>query len=203
MILQPVVEGPGDESAVPVLLRRLLVEVIGCNYSRVAWPYKLPHSQMTQEHRCKHHLTISQLDTSVDHVLLFMDSDDDCCRDLHAQITAWGRDVIYRTRFDVICIEREYEAWLLAGITSLRGIHGISDVAVPPHNLNRIRDAKGRITALMPHGVTYSETADQASLTAAVDLASVSASSTSFSRLVTKLEVAHASTCRQCSYVSP
>jgi hypothetical protein len=153
---------------------------------------------MVQEHRCRHHLQISQLDPTIDHVLLFLDSDSDCCRDINNRVVEWSKQEVYRTGFDVICIEKEYESWLLAGIESLRGVHGISEDAASPEDLNRIKGAKGRITELMPRGTAYSETTDQAALTASVDLEMIAASSASFDRLLNKLRAAHASRCRSC-----
>jgi hypothetical protein len=160
MIVQPIVEGPGDEKAVPVLIRRIFSELIGCCSPKVLRPYKLGRAQMVKEHRCKNHLAISQLDVSIDHVILFLDADDDCCKDLHKLITDWSATTIYRTSFDIVCIEKEFECWLLAGIESLRGIRGIAPHASPPSNVNQIRGAKGRISDLMPSGISYSETTD-------------------------------------------
>ncbi len=201
MIIQPIVEGPGDEKAVPVLIRRIFSELIGCESPKILRPYKLNRGQMVQEHRCRKHLGISQLDTSVDHVILFLDADDECCRDLHKLITSWSATAIYRTSFDVICIEKEFECWLLAGIESLRGIGGIAANARTPSNVNLIRGAKARINELLPNGISYSETTDQAAFTARVNLDQIIEKCPSFNRLLVKLNAAHDSRC-ECKLYS-
>jgi hypothetical protein len=195
MIIQPIVEGPGDEKAVPVLIRRMFSEIIGCVNPKVLRPYKLDRSQMVKEDRCKNHLTISQLDPSVDHVILFLDADDDCCKEIHHLITSWSRSTVYRTSFDIICIEKEFECWLLAGIESLRGIRSIALNASPPLNINQIRGAKARISGFMPDGISYSETTDQAALTAKVSFDRITETCPSFNRLLAKLTAFHDGRC--------
>ena len=198
MTIQPIVEGPGDEKAIPRLLHRILAEIVGCPHLRVTPPFRLPRQQMVQEERCRTHLRITQATQQVDYVLLFMDSDDDCCKVLKERLCEWGAKEIYRTSFDVICIEREFEAWLLAGIPSLRGIRHIRADATAPENSNRIRGAKERLSSFMPDGFAYSETVDQAALTSSVNLALVLEKSPSFRRLVNKLHSAHEVHCTAC-----
>lgn len=195
MIVQPIVEGPGDENAVPILIRRILSEIIGCCRSSVLRPFKLDRGKMVKEQSCRSHLKISQLNQAVDYVVLLMDSDDDCSKELNERICGWKHDTVYRTLFDVVSIEREFECWLLAGIESLRGSRGISVSAAPPPNPNNIRDPKSRITTFMQDGTSYSETADQAALTAAVDLGEIEKRCPSFRRLVRKLVIAHQERC--------
>jgi hypothetical protein len=189
MRIQTIVEGPGDIQAVPVLLRRIAAEIIGCPFISVSAPMKLDRGKMVKEEDCRRHLKIANL--CADHVLLILDSDDDCCRHLHDLVSPWAADEVYRAGFDVIGIEKEYESWLLAGTASLRGLRGIGPMAEPPPDPNLIRGAKGYISRLMPSGTAYSETVDQAPLTARVDLAQVQCACRSFSRLVSKLQLAH------------
>jgi hypothetical protein len=153
---------------------------------------------MVQEHRCRDYLRLSQLDTRVDYVIQFLDSDDDCCKEINKKLLRWSSDVVYRTKFDVICIEREFECWLLAGIVSLRGVRRIFPDAAAPTNPNVIRGAKARLSDVMPRGIPYSETVDQAALVSSVDLSSVSLACPSFKRLVAKLTTVHGQLCRHC-----
>ena len=199
MTVQPIVEGPGDELAIPVLIRRILSEHVGCRNPLVLRPYKVDRGQMVQEHKCKHYLTISQLDPRVDYVVQVLDADDDCAKDLNERLIGWSATSVYRTGFDLIVIEKEFECWMLAGIVSLRGVRRISEDAEPPVNANLIRGAKGRLDKFMPKNTPYSETADQAALAAVVDLNVVASVCPSFSRFLSKLREAHGQFCNVCS----
>ena|SRR5271157_4551732 len=65
---------------------------------------------------------------------------------------------------------REYEAWFLASIESLRGKRGIrADAESHPHP-EKPKGAKGRLEERMEEGRSYSETADQAALSADFDM---------------------------------
>ncbi len=78
---------------------------------------------------------------------------------------------------------REYEAWFLASIVSLRGKRGIREDAEPHPEPEAPRDAKGQLEARMCRGDSYSPTADQAALTAGFDLATAYARCRSFRRM--------------------
>ncbi len=66
--------------------------------------------------------------------------------------------------------KREYEAWFLAGLVSLRGHRGVSEDADPPEDPEAIRDAKAWLQARMTDGATYSPSIDQPALTHHLDL---------------------------------
>jgi hypothetical protein len=79
---------------------------------------------------------------------------------------------------------REYEAWLLAGVESLRGVAGIRGDAGPHPDPEAPRDAKGELEQRMSIGASYSPTVDQAALTAHLDLQNAYQRCRSFRKLV-------------------
>jgi hypothetical protein len=88
---------------------------------------------------------------------------------------------------------REYEAWLLGSITSLRGKGSIVPDAMEHPDPEAPRDAKGELEQRMSWNASYSPTVDQAALTAHLDLPSVYRSCRSFRKLVSAFGVlAHA-----------
>lgn len=82
----------------------------------------------------------------------------------------------------VVLANREYEAWFLASLSALRGNRGIREDAMAPPEPESVRGAKERLTGCM--GRAYSETRDQAALSAVFDLAAAYRSCRSFRRLV-------------------
>ena len=78
---------------------------------------------------------------------------------------------------------REYEAWFLAAIESLRGKAGVSTDAVAHPEPETPRNAKRELKQRMNSG-RYLETVDQAPLTANFDLAAAWRHCRSFRKLV-------------------
>ena len=89
----------------------------------------------------------------------------------------------------MVVANREYEAWFLASIETLRGKAGILPEAVSHRDPESPRDAKGELEQRMPHGASYSPTIDQASLTAHLDLESAYRRCRSFRKLVSAFGV--------------
>jgi hypothetical protein len=79
---------------------------------------------------------------------------------------------------------REYEAWFLATIESLRGKRGIRPDADSHPNPEEPKGAKGQLELRMHPGRSYSETADQPALSAMFDMALAYRRCRSFRRLV-------------------
>jgi hypothetical protein len=71
-------------------------------------------------------------------------------------------------KVSVVLAKRSYEAWLIAGAESLRGVRTLSVDLSPPADAEAVGGAKHWLDTRMTSG--YSETIDQAALTAAVDL---------------------------------
>jgi hypothetical protein len=79
---------------------------------------------------------------------------------------------------------REYEAWFLASIESLRGHRGIRADAESHPQPEEPRGAKGQLEQRMAEGKSYHETADQPALTALFDMQPTYARCRSFRHLV-------------------
>jgi hypothetical protein len=79
---------------------------------------------------------------------------------------------------------REYEAWFLASIESLRGKRGIRQDAESHPNPEQPTGAKGQLEDQMQQGRSYSETADQPALSAEFDMKPAYQKCRSFRHLV-------------------
>lgn len=191
MIIQPIVEGRGDISAVPVLLRKLCHEAQAWNV-RIAAPQLCRRSRLVK--RCHFQkairvagskaLPVAGSVTDCLGILVLFDADDDCPTELAPKLGEWADDVADGRPCHVVMANREYEAWFLASIESLRGRRGIRENAPPFPEPEAPRDAKGRLKQRMDPGRRYSPPRDQASLTEGLDLASVYRGCRSFRKLV-------------------
>ena len=79
---------------------------------------------------------------------------------------------------------REYEAWFLGSIESLRGKRGIRQDAESHPDPEQPKGAKGQLDARMQAGRSYSETADEPALSAEFDMRPTYQKCRSFRHLV-------------------
>jgi len=171
MRIVPIVEGKGEVESVPLLIRRVGAE--RCDppvYPEVERPIRIAASKLRKPDGLRRavQLAASRAEAGGS-VLVLMDADDDCPAELAPallQTVGERADV----SVGIVLAKREYEAWFLAGLVSLRGQRGIRDDADPPEDQEAIRGAKEWLQARMTDGVTYSPSIDQPALTHHLDL---------------------------------
>ena len=117
-------------------------------------------------------------------ILIVFDSDDDCPRDIASQIEAWARTESGAVPCGVVMAHREYEAWFLASLEALRGVRGIAMDAANHVTPEIPRNAKGELRRHMISGRGYSESVDQAAMTAKMDFAAAHRGCRGFRKMV-------------------
>lgn len=197
-MIQPIVEGQGEEAAFPILLRRLMPE-LGCFVEIGGSPIRSRRTQMVREQDFKRVVQFAYFKPGVCAALVLLDADDDCAAAHVPNMLRWAKEVAPQMPTAVVIARREYEAWFLAAIESLRGKRGISLEAAYLQNPEEKRDAKGAIKSFMPEDMSYSPTADQPALSALFDLQADYRGASSFRKLVKELcrileELGHAPT---------
>jgi len=161
-VIVPIVEGHSEVEAVPTLIRRLVNEMN-------MWPVAVGHP--IRVHRNKV-VKAGELERAVQlakrnearAILIVLDADDDCPKELAPQMLARARAVLgQHFPCSIVMPKREFESWFLGGIESLRGQRGIPEDAVSPKDPEEIRDPKGWLTRTM-NDRAYVETDDQPAL---------------------------------------
>lgn len=185
-MIQPIVEGQGEEKAFPILLRRLLPE-LGCYVDIGSSPFRSKRTLMVREDDFKRAIQIAVLKPGACAVLVLFDADDDCASTHVPNMLAWAREVAPEVPCGVVMARREYEAWFLAAIESLRGQRRIHQDAAYLDDPEQVRAAKAALSRFMPQNTPYSETADQPALSAVFDLAAAYRRASSFRKLVKEL----------------
>jgi hypothetical protein len=164
-----IVEGHGEVQAAPVLLRRLASELDETLHLEIPPPLRVPRSKLLKEEELRRAVELMARKTSPDGALLvLLDADSDCPAEVGPRLLEWARAVRADRPVAVVLAKSEYEAWLIAAAVSLRGKRGLPADLDPPNNPEAMRDAKGWLGSRMPH--RYSETIDQAALTALMSL---------------------------------
>jgi hypothetical protein len=171
MRIQPIVEGYGDVHAVPVLLRRLRDEARAYSVE-VNAPIRKTRYELVNEPLLRKAVRLALLQPECRGIFIVFDGDDDCPKALAPTLLNWAQQEAADVPCALVMAVREYEAWFLASIESLRGKRGIrldAPLCVEPETP---RGAKERLEQLMQRGRAYNETADQAALTAQFDMRS-------------------------------
>ena len=186
MKLYPIVEGHGEVTAAPVLLRRLLAQA-QCYGIGVGMPIRRTQSQFRSKETVQAAVRLAKLQPQCAAIVILFDGEDDCPKELGETVRAWAKEAAGDTPCDVVIAYREYETWFLAALESLRGKYGIRDDAAAPANPESRRDAKGWLEDFMPRHRAYSETSDQAGMSDAFDMGLAHQRNRSFRKLVKAL----------------
>jgi hypothetical protein len=182
-MIQPIVEGHGEVAAVPKLLRRLLAE-LGIYHVGVRSAIRQTRTDLLAQERLRTAIRLAKIQPGASAILVLFDLDDDCARDIVPDLLAWGRSEAAPFPLGVALARREYEAWFLAAIESVRGKRRIRADATYRGDPEAVRDAKGAVSGFMPRNTPYVETADQVALSAQFDLGQAYQHASSFRKLV-------------------
>lgn len=184
----PVVEGDGDLAAVPELIRRIAHQ-LGRFDVTVCRPHKrggLP-------------TVLSRFDSFFETALLercpilwVLDYDCDACHDQAGhveQLRARGEALSNGVAFEFVFLVQEFETLFLADHeTTRKAFPDIRDTVTFPADPERVRDAKGWLSAARPKGYAYKPTQHQKRLSAQVDLVRLRARSPSYARFEEAVE---------------
>ena len=182
----PIVEGQGEVKAVQSMIYRVLHERLEVFDIQVSKPKRLKRNQVLAE--LPRFLEYAASQPGCGAIIILMDADDDCPRDLACAISTAAAAAGSAYPVAVVCPNTEYEAWFIASIESIRGQPiGYRQVVVRadaecPEDLESIRGAKGWLSRQMPDRMVYKPTQDQEPLTHLIDLDLAEKRSRSFER---------------------
>jgi hypothetical protein len=186
MMILPIVEGQSEIASVPILLRRIF-EALEIWDVQVGRPLRCPRQKIVRESDLKRMLALANGEGTTQAILILFDLDDDCARNLIPSITQWCEEMATDLPHAIVLARREYEAWFLASVESLRGKCGILPTATYEADPEAKRGAKGALELLIPKNRGYDEVADQPVLTAVFDMQMAYKRSSSFRKLVSEL----------------
>jgi hypothetical protein len=183
MNLQPIVEGHGEVAAAPVLLRRLRDLAQRFDWD-VNAPIRRKRSELIQEAELRLSIKLARIQPHCAAILVLLDSDKDCPKELGPKLQGPAQEEAGAIPCRIALAHKEYEAWFLAAMESLRGRRGIREDAASHPNPEEPRGAKGHLQERMREGQTYGERADQPALSAIFDMAPAYRKCRSFRHLV-------------------
>lgn len=187
-MIATVVEGHGEIEAVPILVQRVFNELLGAYIDYPPRPVRQPRGSLIKAGGVERAVGLAAESRGCSAILVLIDADDDCPRELGRELQKRAQEARPDLAVEVVLANREYEAWFLAAIVSLRGERSIRVDACVPDHLEEIRDAKGWLSDHMDTGRTYHAIDDQPALTDRFDLDQARRNSQSFRKLIAKLD---------------
>jgi hypothetical protein len=185
----PIVEGQGDEAAVPLLLRRVWAELTGGDHVEVLRPIRRSRGLLLRPESGDLgkaiHLALLKLEQRGGGlVLILIDAEGDCRTKgpLGPRLLARAREARGDMDVAVVIANVMYETWFVAAAASLGQHLHLPDDGSLPVDPEFAGLGKGWIKQRMRSG-RYTETADQAALTASMDIRLCRERSPSFAKL--------------------
>lgn len=169
-----VVEGHGEVAALPILLRRVAAE--RGYYPQINKPHRIARSDFRTRRVADAYRLQRARATQTGVVVLLCDLDDDDLQELNAAI---AQQVPISPGVVIGVAVREYEAWFLAALGSLRGHRAVRDNAADYANPEGPRNAKKPLEEAMTE--SYKETIHQPAFSELLDLEGARGRSSSFS----------------------
>lgn len=180
-MIVPIVEGHSEVLSIGVLTRRVLADLQVFDVE-IARPFRVKRNRVVRPGVLERSIIQAERTRpGASSMLVILDADADCPATLSGELQARAAATT-GLRVSIVFPKVEIEAWILAGIESLRGHRGILTDASPPGDPEAVRDAKGAISSLMEGSRGYVPTDDMAALFTAMDLEQVAARSPSFSK---------------------
>ncbi len=161
-----IVEGYGEEQAVPILIRRIAERLDLQLYVRIPQPLRTSRSKLVKPGELERAVQLTALKVQGRcGILTLIDADDDDPDILKASLLQ--RAVAARKDLPHVAAiaKYEFEAWFLASAASLRGKHGLPDDIECHPTPENVRGAKEWLNKRMA-GRKYEEVVDQPAFTA-------------------------------------
>lgn len=189
-----IVEGDGEVVAVPILLRRLIPHLCADAFAEILRPIRQPRDRLVynKDECLKNSILLAaaklkqlKFRDSASLILVLCDADEDCVKTLAEQMGAVASEAASQHSVSTILAVREYETWFVGAAESLeRFLQLTGDIPENPEQSG----SKKRWIEDRFKGTKYSETVDQARMTATMDLTRCRLRCPSFDKLCRDLE---------------
>ena len=174
----PIVEGDGEVTAVPVLLRKILWQLPRYDIE-VARPKNANgRGNLTKKGGIEKFIRYSWKERDSGAILVLIDADTECPLALAQDLTRRVQTIGILLPVVIVVAKRMYESWFLASISTIAGHLDLPDNLLPPPNIEDVPNPKAWIEGHFPMGRAYKETQDQEAMTnlMSIDLATAAPS---------------------------
>ncbi|HOF62256.1 MAG TPA: DUF4276 family protein [Candidatus Latescibacteria bacterium] len=166
-----IVEGEGECSAVPVLIRRIAATLNPGLSLDIRPVLRVSAAKLVRPGELERSIELAARQVGKDGtILVLLDCDDGCPAKEGPALLRRAQAARSDMDISVVLAKREFEAWFLAAAESLRGCRGLPDDLQSPADPEAIRGAKEWLADRMPRTRRYAETSDQAAMCATFDM---------------------------------
>jgi hypothetical protein len=189
-LVASIVEGHGEEEALPKLLYNIVLAVQPALYPIVLPPHRVPRDSLLNVSGALEDYAVKAVTGAgpTARLLVLIDADDDDPTELEARLLQRVPQHIPATRVSVCVAVREYESWFIASLETIAPLAGIANNTRVPESIEAIRGAKEWLSMRMPRGQTYKPTLHQAEFSSALDIGLARLRSQSFDRLCAEVQ---------------
>ena len=178
----PIVEGDGEVTAVPVLLRKILARDMRFDI-QVARPKNANgRGNLTKEGGLERFIRYAWKERDCGAILVLLDAEDECPKEIAREFCRRAEAIGILFPVVIVVAKRMYEAWILASISTIAGRMDVPAGLLPPRDVEEVPNPKTWLDERFPRGRAYKETQDQEAMTVLIDLA-LASSARSFRRL--------------------
>lgn len=164
----PIVEGHGEVAAVPLLLRRI-AHALEVYDAQVGTPIRCQRHKLVKPGELERAVELAVLKGGTGcRVLLLIDAETDCPAQLGPTLLARVNAAHADISVGVVLAKREFEAWFLGSLDSLRAHYRIAPDVRLHRDPEDIPGAKEHLRDLL--GVPYSPVIDQPAMAAQFDM---------------------------------
>ena len=192
--IAPIVEGHGDNAAVRLLLQRIWLELLGGEHAEVLQPIRRKRGLLLKREsgdlERAVNLAVAKLaQVGGGLVLILVDAEEDCAALGSLGPLLLERATSARADADIACVIANvmYETWFVAAAGSLTKYLDDEAIQPIPEDPEAQGLGKGWVKSRIRSG-KYTETADQAAMTSAMDLTLCRNRSRSFDKLCRELQ---------------
>lgn len=164
----PIVEGHGEVAAVPVLLRRI-AHALDAHDTQIGKPIRCSRQKLLKPGELERAIELAVLKGGNEgRVLLLIDADDDCPAQLGPELLTRANAARADILISVVLAKREFEAWFLGSLESLRNEYGNPPYERLLREPEEIPGAKEHLSNLLR--IPYSEVIDQPAMAHLFDM---------------------------------
>jgi hypothetical protein len=168
-----IVEGNGEVSAVPILVRRVAAELDPTLEVEINPVLRVSSSRLRRVGELERNVELAARKLEEPggiFILLDCDWENGCPAQDGPELLSRAKQARPDKNISLVLAKMEFEAWFIAAAESLRGKRGLHDNLQPAMHPEDIRGAKEWLSRHMPQSRPYTATTDQPALTAVFDL---------------------------------
>ncbi|MCY4372478.1 MAG: DUF4276 family protein [Spirochaetaceae bacterium] len=189
-MIVPIVEGHGEVQAIRILIERIALTLEPITYPEVERPLRVGRDKLVRRAgEIERYVELAANKSEPDgRILILLDADGDCPRDLAASLLDRARAARSDRRIQVVVAKQEYEAWFLAAAESVARSRGVAGPVSRPNDPEDVSGAKERLSSILGGPGLYAPVRDQPGLTRAFDLKEARRYAPSFDKMCRAVE---------------